>query len=66
MTNAEKCLKYCEIKQILDTCYENISNLEAIISDIEIRYPKEFKEYNDYYNSFIGKEWKKGDEKNAK
>lgn len=51
-------MKGCEIKRILDTCYENIANLEAIISDIEISYPDEFKAYNDYYDSFIGEEWK--------
>ena len=57
-------MRYIEIKQILDTCYENIYNLEALISDIEIHYPDEFKEYNDYYDSFINdKKQNQGDKK---
>lgn len=45
-------MNYFEIKEILDICYDNISNLQSIISNIEINYPKEFKEYNDYYDNF--------------
>ena len=43
-------MHFAEIKEILDNCYEVIHDIEAIINNIEIYQPKEFEEYNKYYN----------------
>ena len=44
-------------KNLLDNLFENKYNIDVMISDLQIHFPNFFKEYNDYYDSFLGKNY---------